>query len=231
MEERFITVTITKYLRQRHSLSEVVDAVLIRENTKRDGVVIRSTVRANEVLLTIFIDVFGTIKELVQIVLLLLCFLVAVLALTATAAAAAAVVPVVVVVSSAVVVVIIVVIISVVVHLLVLRFVQVGAVSVVILAYILITWFEIQIDLVFAVITKTSITADHHFALIRITVDVVSFTIFIGVTIAITQIDEFTVFVDVSVDGLTILHLHLLIHHIVVRLSTDLPTIDPTIQV
>mmetsp|Transcript_21296 Transcript_21296/g.50395 ORF Transcript_21296/g.50395 Transcript_21296/m.50395 type:complete len:262 (+) Transcript_21296:199-984(+) len=78
VEEGFVVVSVSKNLRQGHSFSEVVDTVFVREDSERDGVVVRSTVRTDVILLSILVYICGALKELVQIALLFLLLLVAV---------------------------------------------------------------------------------------------------------------------------------------------------------
>mmetsp|Transcript_21968 Transcript_21968/g.45177 ORF Transcript_21968/g.45177 Transcript_21968/m.45177 type:complete len:250 (+) Transcript_21968:353-1102(+) len=137
VEEGFVIVTVSKNLGDGDSLAHVLNTVFVRENTKGDSVVVRSTVGSNVVLLSVFIGVSRALKELVQLVLVLLGFLVVVVVLG-------------VILVFVVLVSLVVVSILSTVHALVSRLVQVRAVFVVVLADVLITRLEVLVDIVLA---------------------------------------------------------------------------------
>jgi hypothetical protein len=116
VEEVFVVHAIPENLGQRDSLSDVVHTVCIREDTKRDSIVIGCTVRTKVVLLSVFVFKGGTLKELVQVGQLVSIVLVTVLILAPL------------------------------VHLVVLRLVQLGTVSVVVLADVGVTWKVVLVD-------------------------------------------------------------------------------------
>jgi hypothetical protein len=195
VEELFVVHAKAKYLGQGDSFTKIMDTILVGEDSKGDGVVIGSTVGSNVPALAVVVNILSAIKEFVQLVLLVVVVVVSL-------------VSVLVVVVVVVVVIFIVVIGTPLIHLLVLRLIQVRAIGVVVTTDILITWKKILINFVFAVVAHTSIAACRHLGLIFLTVQIVFTPRGIRPSISLTEIDVLSICIIVSELVVVVLVVH-----------------------
>jgi hypothetical protein len=157
---------VSKDLGKGDGLANIVQTVLVFEDTKRDSEVVGTTVGADVVTLSVVVDVLGTFEEFEEVELSV-----------------------------------------VITHV----FVEVRAVSVVVLADVAVAGEELLVDLVFAVVAKGTITALHVLALVSVTVDAVLDTVGVTVTATATGTDINVLAVLVVVSVLVLLLLVLVI--------------------